>query len=56
MNNQNLLSGSSMAVLLGVGCVIVPWFLGDAIDILGKIIIALFGIVLIAAGLFFSRG
>lgn len=56
MNNQNLIGGSGMAVALGVGCVIVPWFCGSAIDLLGKFIIVLFGIVLIAAGLFFSRG
>ena len=56
MRNQNILSGSAMAVILGVICVIAPWFCGDAIDILGKLGIAGFGIVLIGAGLLFSRG
>lgn len=56
MNNQNILGGTGMAVILGVLCTIGPWFCGDAIDVLGKIIIALFGLGLIFVGLAFSRG
>jgi hypothetical protein len=56
MSNNPILSGSAMAVLCGVGCLIMVIFGGNSIDLLGKIIFFLFGLGLIGAGLVFSRG
>ncbi len=50
------MSGSATAVICGVLCVIVPWFMGNLIDLGGKIAVTLFGLLLIALGLIFSKG
>jgi len=56
MSNNAILSGSAMAVLCGVGCLFLSIFGGNSIDLGGKIIVFIFGLVLIVAGLACSRG
>ncbi|MBU2576339.1 MAG: hypothetical protein KKF50_01320 [Nanoarchaeota archaeon] len=48
VHNTNTLSGPAMAVLAGVILTIGPWF--TPIGFFSKLIIAIFGIVLIAVG------
>jgi hypothetical protein len=45
-----------MAVLCGVGCLFLSIFGGNSLDLGGKIIFFFFGLILIGAGLVFSRG
>ena len=44
----NMISGAAMSVLLGVICLIFPWFL--PIGVFSKIIISIIGIILIVIG------
>ncbi len=56
MSKNPILSGSAMAVLCGVGCLILSIFGGNSVNLGGKVILFLFGLILIGAGLIFSRG
>jgi len=52
--HNSIISGSAMAVLLGVLCFFGCWFL--PIGIFGKLGIAFISIIVFIAGLIFSRG
>jgi|LGOV01.1.fsa_nt_gb drug/metabolite transporter (DMT)-like permease len=55
-NNNPIISGSGMAVLLGVGLFVGAWFTGETLTFLQKLGLVISGIVLIFLGLKFSKG
>ena len=48
VSNTNTISGAAMSVLLGVICLIFPWFL--PIGLFSKIVVSIIGIILIVIG------
>lgn len=55
-NNNPIIGGSGMAVLLGVVLFVGAWFTGETLTFLQKLGLVISGIVLIFLGLKFSRG
>ncbi|MEK6940553.1 MAG: hypothetical protein AABW49_01485, partial [Nanoarchaeota archaeon] len=51
-----IISGTAMAVLIGVALVILPWVSGIADHIFAKLIITFIGIVVFLFGVGHSRG
>lgn len=48
VSNTNTISGGAMSVLLGVICLIFPWFL--PIGFFSKLVVSIIGIILIIIG------
>jgi uncharacterized membrane protein YczE len=56
MSNNPIVSGSGMAVLIGVGCILFAIFSGNSVDLFGKVILFIIGIIVFLFGLAASRG
>lgn len=56
MNSNPIISGTGMGVLLGVVMVTVPWATPFPEGLLGKILMTLFGLLLLFVSLNMSRG
>lgn len=54
VSNNNVMSGSAMAVLAGIVLIVAPWFV--PINLSAKFGLSVVGIVLVWAGLAASRG
>lgn len=55
MGGNPIIGGSAMAVLLGVGLLIGPWFSGEALSFVQKFLLSGLGGILVVLGVAFSK-
>jgi len=55
MSENTIISGTAMAVIVGTILIIAPWTISVG-NLSNKIVISFLGLILVAAGIKFSRG